>query len=79
MNVQILGMGCPKCNTLESNAAQAISELGMDAQLTKIADMQEIMKMGVMMTPALAVDNVVKTKGKLLTTEEIKKILQESL
>ncbi len=77
MNVQILGMGCPKCNSLESNAAQAVSELGLDAEIVKIADMQEIMKMGVMMTPALAVDDVVKAKGKLLTVEEIKTILKD--
>ena len=78
MNVQILGMGCPKCNALESNAAQAVSELGLDAKIVKIADMEEIMKMGVMMTPALAVDNAVKAKGKLLSVEDIKSILQEA-
>ncbi|OQY35315.1 MAG: thioredoxin family protein [Spirochaetaceae bacterium 4572_59] len=77
MNIQILGMGCPKCKTLEKNAREAVSEMGIEAEIVKIADMQDIMKMGVMMTPALAIDNDVKTSGKVLTKGQIIDILKE--
>ena len=79
MNVQILGMGCPKCKNLEANAVEAVKELGLQAEVVKIADMQEIMNMGVMMTPALAIDNTVKSTGKLLTSEQIKEILKQEM
>lgn len=74
--VQILGTGCPKCNQLEENARMAIHQLGIQAEVVKIKQIQEIMKMGVMMTPGLAVDDVVKSTGKLLSVEEIKALLQ---
>ena len=79
MNIQILGMGCPKCKTLEANAREAVKEMKLDAEVVKVADMQEIMKMGVMMTPALAIDNDVKTSGKLLSKDQIIDILKEAI
>ena len=79
MNVQILGMGCPKCKTLEANAKEAVREMNLDAEVVKVADMQEIMNMGVMMTPALAIDNDVKTTGKLLSKEQIMAILKDAV
>lgn len=79
MNIQILGMGCPKCKTLEANAREAIKEMGIDAEVVKVANMEEIMKMGVMMTPALAIDDDVKTTGKLLTKDQIMDILKEAV
>ncbi len=76
MKVQILGTGCPKCKQLEANARAAVEELGLDYELEKVSDINEIMKFGIMMTPGLAVDGVVKSAGKLLSVEDIKKLLK---
>lgn len=75
MKVQILGAGCPKCKTLAANAEKAVSELGLQAEIEKITDIKTIMAFGVMMTPALAVDGVVKSSGHLLSSEQIKKLI----
>lgn len=77
MKVQILGTGCPKCKQLTANAEQAIKNAGIEAEIEKITDLQEIMKFGVMMTPGLAVDGKVKSAGKLLSPKEIEAILSE--
>jgi len=76
MKVQILGTGCPKCRQLEANAREALRSAGLEASVDKITDVDAIMNMGVMMTPALAVDGVVKSAGKVLGKEEIARILQ---
>jgi small redox-active disulfide protein 2 len=57
--LQILGTGCPKCKTLAANTEAAARELGLEYEMVKVTDINEIMKFGVMMTPALAVDGVV--------------------
>jgi len=75
--IQILGMGCPKCQALARNAEAAVQELGLEYELEKVTDIKEIMKFGVMMTPALAVDGEVKTVGKVLPAEKIKKMLDK--
>lgn len=75
MKIEILGMGCQKCSNLYENAKQAAAELGLSADVVKIEDIKEIMKYGVMTTPALAVDGVVKSTGKVLTKDDIKKII----
>lgn len=76
MKIEILGMGCQKCNALDNAAKQAAKELGIDAEFTKVEDIKEIMKYGVMTTPALVVDGVVKFSGKVPSKEEIKNILK---
>ena len=76
MKVQILGTGCPKCRQLEVNAREALRSAGLEASVEKVTDVDAIMNMGVMMTPALAVDGVVKSAGKVLGKEEIARILQ---
>jgi len=73
--IQILGTGCPKCRKLAENAEAAAKELGIECELVKVTDISEIMKFGVMMTPALAVDDEVKSAGKVLSTDDIKKAL----
>ena len=73
--IQILGTGCPKCRKLAENAAAAAEELGIAYELVKVTDINEIMKFGVMMTPALAVDGAVKSSGKAISVEEIKSFL----
>ncbi|OPZ61000.1 MAG: hypothetical protein BWY87_00117 [Deltaproteobacteria bacterium ADurb.Bin510] len=75
MKIQILGTGCPKCRTLTANAESAVKELGLTAEIEKVSDIKEIVSFGVMTTPALAVDGVVKSAGKLLSPDEIKKLL----
>ncbi|MBN2068928.1 MAG: TM0996/MTH895 family glutaredoxin-like protein [Opitutales bacterium] len=76
MKIQILGTGCPKCKQLAEAADAAAKELELNYELIKITNINEIMAFGVMMTPALAIDDEVKTVGKLLSREEIKSILK---
>jgi small redox-active disulfide protein 2 len=75
MLMQILGMGCAQCEKLEERARRAAAELNLDAQVEKVKDLQRIMAFGVMTTPALVVDGVVKVAGKVPGVEEIKKWL----
>lgn len=76
MKIQILGTGCPKCKKLAENAEAAAKELGLSFELEKVTDINQIMKFGVMMTPALAVDGKVKVAGKLSSVDEIKAMLK---
>jgi small redox-active disulfide protein 2 len=76
MKIQILGTGCPKCAKLAENAEAAIEETCINAEIEKITDINDIMKFGVMMTPALAVDGDVKIVGKVPTAEEIKEMIK---
>jgi len=73
--LQILGTGCPKCKKLTENTETAARHLGIPYQMEKVTDIKEIMAFGVMITPALAVDGVVKVSGKVPTTEELEQIL----
>ncbi|TFG57930.1 MAG: thioredoxin family protein [Deltaproteobacteria bacterium] len=73
--LQILGTGCPKCKKLAENAEEAAKRLGIPYRMEKITDITKIMAFGVMMTPALAVDGVVKVSGKIPPPEEIERIL----
>jgi small redox-active disulfide protein 2 len=74
--LQILGTGCPKCKMLAANTEAAAKALGIEYELVKVTEITEIMKFGVMMTPGLAVDGVVKSSGKLLSPDDIKKLIQ---
>jgi len=76
MKIQILGTGCPKCRQLEANTREALAGAGLEASVEKVTDLDEIIGMGVMMTPALAIDGVVKSAGKVLSKNEIVGILQ---
>ena len=73
--IQVMGPGCPKCEKLADNATEAAQALGLDFELVKIKDIKEMMQFGVMTTPALAVDGVVKAVGKVPSVEEIKTFL----
>jgi small redox-active disulfide protein 2 len=75
VKIQILGTGCPKCKRLEENAAEAVKALGLDATVEKVTDIDQIMNMGVMFTPALAVDGVVKSAGKVLNKDQVAELL----
>jgi len=74
--IQVLGTGCGKCKTLAANAETVAKALGGEYAVEKVTDITEIMQFGVMSTPALAVDGVVKSVGKVLDPEQIKKLLQ---
>lgn len=71
MKIQILGTGCPKCKKLAANAETAAQQLGVEFEIEKITDINDIMEYGVMMTPALAVDGEVKVAGKVPDVENI--------
>lgn len=73
--LQILGTGCPKCKKLAENTETAAKDLGIEYTLEKVTDINDIMKFGVMITPALAVDGRVKVVGKVPSPDEIKKML----
>ena len=73
--LQILGIGCPKCQKLMELTEQAAQELDIDYEIVKVTDINEIMNFGVMMTPGLAVDGEVKVAGKIPSLEEIKNML----
>ena len=75
MKIEILGTGCPKCKKLFENAQEAVKNLGAAADVVKVEDIQHIMNAGVMITPAIAVDGEVKSAGKVLSADEIKKII----
>lgn len=75
MKIEILGTGCAKCQTLTQNVKKAVAEAGIFAQVEKVEDMVKIMEYGVMSTPGLVINGEVKSTGKLLTAEEIKKFL----
>ena len=73
--IQVLGPGCAKCTQLKANVQTAVDELGIEASVEKVDDINVIAGFGVMMTPALAIDGEVKVVGKLCSTEEIKELL----
>jgi small redox-active disulfide protein 2 len=73
--LQVLGPGCPKCEQLAQNAEAAAKALGVDYELEKIKDINQMMSMGVFMTPALVVDGEVKVVGKVPSVEELKAML----
>lgn len=76
MKIEILGMGCKKCSDLMDGAKKAVNELNIEAEFVKVEDIKTIMSYGVMTTPALVVDGVVKVSGKIPSVEEIKKLLK---
>lgn len=75
MKIQIIGMGCAKCNNLQMVTERAVQELGQPYEIEKVTDLSKIMSFGVMTTPALVVDGVVKVSGKVPSVSEIKKLL----
>jgi small redox-active disulfide protein 2 len=78
MNILVIGPGCTKCKTLAQFTEQAVRELAITAEITKVSDLKQIMALGVMMTPALAVNGNVKVVGKVPSVAEIKTLLQQA-
>jgi len=75
MVIKILGTGCPKCKKLEANAKEAVKEAGVTAAVEKVTDLNDIMSYNVVMTPGLVIDEEVKASGKVLSVEQIRKII----
>jgi small redox-active disulfide protein 2 len=76
MKIQVLGTGCAKCKQLTANAEKAVAQLGVDATVEKVQDLREIVKFGVMTTPALVVDGKVRAAGKVLTADAVMELLR---
>jgi small redox-active disulfide protein 2 len=78
MKIEILGVGCPKCKQLTANAETAVKELNIQAEIGKITDIAKMTAYGVMMTPALVINGVVKSVGKVASVDEIKKMIAKT-
>lgn len=74
--IKIFGPGCKRCKQLQANAEQAVGELGLEATIEKVQDINQMLEYGVIMTPALAIDGQVKFSGKVASAEEIKGLLK---
>ncbi len=75
MEIKILGTGCPKCKTLEKLTHDVVADSGIDAQISKVEDIMEIMNYGVVSTPGLVVDGKVKISGRVPSRDELIKFL----
>lgn len=71
MKIEVLGTGCPKCKKTLENVQKAIKDLGVDAEIVKVDKIEEIMKYGVMVTPAIAINGEIKVAGKIPSPEQI--------
>ncbi|HHW03993.1 MAG TPA: thioredoxin family protein [Thermoanaerobacterales bacterium] len=78
MDIKILGTGCPKCKTLEKNTREALEELGIAANIEKVTEISKIMEYDIMFTPGLVIDGEVKSSGKVIDKDEIKKLILEA-
>ena len=74
-NIKVLGPGCPKCKTTYNNALEAVKQTGIEADVVKIEDIEEMMKYNVLTTPVLMIDDVAKVKGRVADVKEIKELL----
>ena len=77
MKIEVMGSGCSRCMKVTENVQKAVNELGIEAEVVKVQSIEEIMKRGVMLTPAIAIDGEIKVSGKVSTVEEIKKWIGE--
>jgi small redox-active disulfide protein 2 len=75
MEIKVLGTGCPKCKTLEQLTKDTVKKLGIDATISKVEDIVDIMNFGVMRTPALVINGKVVLSGRLPSENELNEIL----
>jgi len=76
VRIRVLGPGCPKCKMVEERVKEALDELGVKAEVEKVTDFAKMMEYGIMMTPALVIDNEIKCQGRIPSAEEIKEWMQ---
>jgi small redox-active disulfide protein 2 len=74
--IKVLGTGCPKCKTTYNNVLEALKQLGIEANVIKIEDIEEMMKYNVLTTPVLMIDDQIKVKGRIAQIDEIKEFLK---
>lgn len=74
--IKVLGPGCPKCKTTFHNVEEAVKQLGIDAVITKVEDIEEMMKYNVLTTPVLVINEEIKIKGRIAQIDEIKELLK---
>ena len=79
MDIKVLGTGCAKCKSLEKAVREVVAQNGIDAEVTKVEDIMEIMKFNVMTTPALVIDGKVVVKGRVPSNDELKQILTNKI
>jgi small redox-active disulfide protein 2 len=72
MKIEVLGMGCARCNTLEQQIREVLKELNIEAEVTKVADLDKISSYGVLMTPGLVINGKVYSSGKLPSMTTLK-------
>ncbi len=77
MNIKVLGPGCAKCKTTYNNVLEALKQTGVDAQVEKIEDIEEMMKYNVLTTPVLMIDEVARIKGRVADIKDIKELLTQ--
>ncbi len=75
MEIKILGTGCAKCKTTQAVVEKVVTESGVQATITKVEDIMDIMKYNIMSTPAVVVDEVIKIKGRVPSEAEVRKAL----
>ncbi len=76
MKIEVFGTGCAKCRRLEKNVTEALSQAGIGAEVVKVEDIDTIIDLGIMVTPALAIDGEVKFMGKVPSVVELIEILK---
>lgn len=77
MNLKVIGTGCDKCDQLYANTKEAVAKLGIEAEIEKIEDLMEIVKLGVMTSPSLMKDGKLIVSGQIVSTDKIVKLLQK--
>lgn len=76
VKIEIFGTGCPKCKALEKSTREAVGQLGIEAEITKVETLDEIVSRGILMTPAIAIDGEVRSSGRVLSAADIQKLLK---
>ena len=79
MEIKVLGTGCPKCKTLYKSVTEVVGDMGIEAEIKKVEDINEIVAAGIMLTPGLLINGKVKVVGKVPGKEDIKKYVREEL
>ena len=76
MRIEVLGTGCPKCQSTEQNVRKALEDLGVQAEVVKVTEVDDMIARGVMWTPALVIDGKVVLQGKIPTVDQIKQLVK---
>lgn len=79
MEIKVLGTGCPKCKSLEKATREAVAEMNIEANISKVEDIMKIMEYGIMHTPGLVINNNVVVAGRVPSSEEIKELITKNL